>query len=69
MDRFLLLFLIILTIIELLSIIKYKKKYESIKFHFNELKSLTSELISALNDNSQIQITKIEKENKSNESN
>jgi hypothetical protein len=69
MDRFLLLFLIILTIIELLSIIKYKKKYESIKFHFNELKNLTSELISALNDNSQIQITKIEKEKKSNESN
>jgi hypothetical protein len=69
MDRFLLLFLIILTIIELLSIIKYKKKYESIKFQFNELKNLTSELISALNDNSQIQITKIEKEKKSNESN
>ena len=69
MDRFLLLFLIILTIIELLSIIKYKKKYESIKFQFNELKNLTSELISALNDNLQIQITKIEKEKKSNESN
>lgn len=69
MDRFLLLFLIILTIIEFLSIINYKKKYESIKFQFNELKILTSELISALNDNLQIQITKIEKEKKSNESN